>query len=705
MLLPFSFVDDSISIDRLVDKSISRIEADGGTVWDKSAFYELANNCRRHWHKYKGVWLPGIASKVDGLGRISKIYNLTPEGALYDVSNPDASKQQQISRADNKGNLVVWSDDLSNSAWELYHMEASDYVTGPHGEIAVKLMSTSGSGNISNGVRRFPYMGRYRVSVWVKAEDGQHADIELRVNSGASSKVTQTVSSEWTQISAELVNDNSDASVLGRPSLKNISPDAENSYIYVGRMWCTELDWDDDYVPTAGAPVYPGLDGMRVVMFDLGLGEGSGYTWLDHRHEESIRKVSIFAVGELSAPIEGRPDNRSFISIRGHNGDSQLNIDYRSGWHTWDQSIVAGAWYDDREIVKASFDPILIGLIYDGETGVVRLRQETIAVRPDARTDIDTPVTHAFLGNRETASIFDGRMGAWAVIHQVSDSSALALESALANLFPTTKGDPDALDYIQRVEAADGQPLEEHIKQAINDFVVGCKADPSPVAGRSNWESLKAGTAFLITGPRTLDGAFVPLFDTLPAVTLYNIVSGDYDRRLGVRTQSATLGKKWADLHIAPTDLPVNDGSAAAYLTEPPDYDDLVADSSAANVLYGMHCGLISGIDERGDHRLYGHWCDGGSAPTITVPPTSDPVRFLGVCRIAENVKQFRALGQTAQHAVLSRTDNRTSDTFKLASRYGGFTGRIAFASVGLAVDLEKLDNRIRQYMEAISDL
>ena len=37
--------------------------------------------------------------------------------------------------------------------------------------------------------------------------------------------------------------------------------------------------------------------------------------------------------------------------------------------------------------------------------------------------------------------------------------------------------DPDARDYILRVEAADGERLESQVRGAINDFVLGCKAD------------------------------------------------------------------------------------------------------------------------------------------------------------------------------------------------------------------------------------
>jgi hypothetical protein len=45
--------------------------------------------------------------------------------------------------------------------------------------------------------------------------------------------------------------------------------------------------------------------------------------------------------------------------------------------------------------------------------------------------------------------------------------------------------DPDAAAYITAVETADGQALEEKTKIAIDNFVLGCKAD-------GIWDAIKA---------------------------------------------------------------------------------------------------------------------------------------------------------------------------------------------------------------------
>ena len=44
--------------------------------------------------------------------------------------------------------------------------------------------------------------------------------------------------------------------------------------------------------------------------------------------------------------------------------------------------------------------------------------------------------------------------------------------------------DTDAGNYIQAVEAADGQALEAATRQAINNFVIGCKQDGTGCPGR-----------------------------------------------------------------------------------------------------------------------------------------------------------------------------------------------------------------------------
>lgn len=89
--------------------------------------------------------------------------------------------------------------------------------------------------------------------------------------------------------------------------------------------------------------------------------------------------------------------------------------------------------------------------------------------------------------------------------------------------FGAALGDPDAQAYITAVETADGQALETVIRDAINAFVVGCKAD-------GIWDAIKA--CCIMAGARTLAGALVPLKG--PAPTSFNFTAGNYNRKTGL---------------------------------------------------------------------------------------------------------------------------------------------------------------------------
>jgi hypothetical protein len=76
--------------------------------------------------------------------------------------------------------------------------------------------------------------------------------------------------------------------------------------------------------------------------------------------------------------------------------------------------------------------------------------------------------------------------------------------------------DADAQAYITAVETADGQALETGVRDAINAFVVGCKAD-------GIWNAIKASC--ILAGARTLTGALVPLVGTAPTTSTSSLVT------------------------------------------------------------------------------------------------------------------------------------------------------------------------------------
>jgi hypothetical protein len=114
--------------------------------------------------------------------------------------------------------------------------------------------------------------------------------------------------------------------------------------------------------------------------------------------------------------------------------------------------------------------------------------------------------------------------------------------------------DPDAAAYIAAVESADGDALEDGVKTAINDFVVGCKAD-------SIWAAIKASC--ILAGARTLSGALVPLVGASP--TNFNFVSADYNRKTGLVGNGTT---KYLDSNRANNDDPQNSQHLAVWVTQ-----------------------------------------------------------------------------------------------------------------------------------------
>jgi hypothetical protein len=93
---------------------------------------------------------------------------------------------------------------------------------------------------------------------------------------------------------------------------------------------------------------------------------------------------------------------------------------------------------------------------------------------------------------------------------------------------PTPKSlslsDRDAETYIAAVEAADGLQLEQSVRAAILQFVVGLKED-------NVWRLLKS--TCILSGAKTLSGALVPLVGG--SITNANFVSVDYNRRTGLQ--------------------------------------------------------------------------------------------------------------------------------------------------------------------------
>ncbi len=261
-----------------------------------------------------------------------------------------------------------------------------------------------------------------------------------------------------------------------------------------------------------------------------------------------------------------------------------------------------------------------------------------------------------------------------------------------AILIPTF--DADAANYIQRVETADGQALEPRTRIAMNELIVGMKNTASPVAA-SMWDA--ESFACLMIGPRTLAGALVTLKPTMPTPTNLNFVSGDYNRRLGLKGNTTT---KRIESGLSTSSIPQNDAHVAAYITE--------ADSRAARVDYlGNYLGS-------GNPSVIIRMNEG--TPDVIGLQSVNPLSFGDVDRtVLGLVGVSRANGTDLNYLVHGTSGTGTQATTTVLNQQiiffhlGGpsavnmTTARMGFISAGRGVNLAAMQTLLNEYKAAIA--
>jgi hypothetical protein len=254
--------------------------------------------------------------------------------------------------------------------------------------------------------------------------------------------------------------------------------------------------------------------------------------------------------------------------------------------------------------------------------------------------------------------------------------------------------DPDALAYIQAVETADGEPLEAGVKVAIDDFVRGCKAD-------GIWSSLKASC--IMAGARTLNGALVPLVGAAP--TNFNFVSGDYDRKTGLKGDGAT---KYLDSNRANNADPQNSVHRAVWITEAMDpVNGGILSSGGATFVGADNIGRL-GAGSGNDLLFYSRHDGGVTAGDLAVVENARTTLGLWMLfREDEEVFGGRIAGTEVTQTNTSNTPN-ANNLFvfarpdELSNAVSITNPRISFYSIGEALDRPALDTRVSDLMTAI---
>jgi hypothetical protein len=242
--------------------------------------------------------------------------------------------------------------------------------------------------------------------------------------------------------------------------------------------------------------------------------------------------------------------------------------------------------------------------------------------------------------------------------------------------------DADAEAYLLAVEAADLQPIEDAVAVAINNFVVGCKAD-------GIWSAIKASC--ILAGARTLSGALVPLVGTAP--TPVSFVSGDYNRTTGLVGNGTT---KFLNTNRANNADPQNSKHICVFMSQHSTRDATrYAISAGAG---STQCNLITNSTQR-IYRVN----SGAASGVFTDSSTTDG--FWGASRGASTSFFYRYAGSTT-----SSTNNSNGNTTALFGVYArdangtpSFNGRLSFYSVGENLDLSALDTRVSNLMNALA--
>lgn len=249
---------------------------------------------------------------------------------------------------------------------------------------------------------------------------------------------------------------------------------------------------------------------------------------------------------------------------------------------------------------------------------------------------------------------------------------------------PPAYADADVNNYIIAVETADRGRLETGVRDAINDFIVGCKAD-------GVWPAIKASC--ILMGARTLSGALTPLAGSAP--TNSNFVSGDYNRKTGLVGNGTN---KALNTNRNQNADPQNNFHMAVYVT--------TAATSSAGVfpVYIGHAGGEPGSSQVFRNENNGSLRGRNRAGDFQVSANGGVTGLLAHSRASSGSVNVIASGAVSSISSVSGVPfSGNSHVF-----YNGMSGvtfangRLAFYSVGESLSLSSLNSRIDTLYAAI---
>jgi hypothetical protein len=250
--------------------------------------------------------------------------------------------------------------------------------------------------------------------------------------------------------------------------------------------------------------------------------------------------------------------------------------------------------------------------------------------------------------------------------------------------------DADARAYVLAVNAADGQPLEKPVAEAIDAFVIGCKAD-------SIWAAIESSC--ILMGARSLLGALVPLKGSAPTNN-GPFVSGDYNRKTGLIGNEST---KYLDSNR--NSNAQDNIHKAVYVGALGGAAGSGTQRTVIGVTVSGNTGQTGIFGRRSDDLLIFRWRNnlansqsGGMVPGL-----------IGASR--NNSADFQAIAPTLGSAGTNSRVSQTppnDNTFVFAENLSGtgaqnHTGhRLAFYSIGTSINLDLFRTRVNTLYAAI---
>lgn len=252
--------------------------------------------------------------------------------------------------------------------------------------------------------------------------------------------------------------------------------------------------------------------------------------------------------------------------------------------------------------------------------------------------------------------------------------------------------DPDAQNYIDRVEAADSASLESGVKDAINQLFLDMKAASAPISG-TNWDSVVAGSMILTAGPRTLAGLLEPLYPNATLPTNTNFVSGDYNRKTGLMGAS---GKyiSFRDMTGGPT---LNDNSVFSWVS-----DFGTPGTNRALVTSELSVSVRTGVYKSSATNLVFYSSSSTSLVVSGVAETD--YGFYGLSRSDSTGYTHRYKGASAFEVRASTGFSAaTSKMFTRSNLSQQFDGRLKSGGVTRSIDLAAMEAALATYYAGIN--